>query len=312
MLINQSVEAFFKEHPLPQVKEAYYSEDTVFFLYSNERAQYNFYDELKKRYRFDGYIYGCGSTTIWTLLEAFPPGVVPKGMILADIEPRVICYTKLFIHLLKKHAEFDGLIDELAAIVQKHWESTLRSIVEQETEIALKQALMQWLGSDHAKVPPGGKLLWRRSLLRHDADRANWYDPKKARISVLTLIKKNYPTLHTLAKNGNLVIMYRDVFDSMLNNAVANLPDFRHSTSLVYLSNALDHVLMKSDFRRNYPSLCRFIDYVNGPLLSGLHRMAPEPSHQIVTIDTLRTQNYFLRFQEGIPTFAFYHFLGGT
>lgn len=308
MLIEPTVEKFFKEHPLPPLKETYFSEDVIFFLRSNERAVYNFFEELKKRYCFNGYIYGCGSSTIWTLVEAFPKGVIPKGLILADIEPRIICYTKLFIRLLKRHQEFESLVDELAAINQNSWKEALTSIVEEETDSVLQKALMEWLESNEEGLAPGSKWGWQKSVLLSKANREQWFHAKSSRISVLTLISRNYPVLHSLAKSGNLIIVYRDVFDSMLLKLISSLPGFMHSTSLIYLSNALDHVLIRSDFRKDYSSFCRFTNYVNDTLFSGFHRLTPELPHKIITIDTFRSHKYFLRSHEGIPHFAFHQF----
>lgn len=305
-----SLESILEASNLPQLVEPYKCEKKVFFLHSNERAVYNFFDTLQGL-ELDGYIFGCGATTLWGLLEAFPKNAIPKGLVLVDVEPRVVCYTKLFIQMMKQQSEFLGFVEEISRLNQEGWKTALLPIAEGEKEGILKTEWMNWLTSGEECSLPGGSLNWQRGAILSYANREEWFHKSNAKIFILNLVQKNYAALHTLAASGKIVIVYRDLFDSMLTKAVGNLPGYKESSSIFYMSNAVDHLLLRGDFRRNFSSIERYTGYLNRLISDCLKPLMPRSPNRLIIIDTLRTLDYFLRWQEVPPIFKAYHFLGG-
>lgn len=305
-----SLEEYFLSHQLSILDSPYQTEEKLFFVGGNERAVFNFFEQLGRRYNFDGYIFGCGSTTIWGLSILFKNSALPKGMILADVDFRVVLYTKLLIQLMKQCPEFLGLVEAIAEVNKRGWRDELWAINEKEADPLLKKIGEAWLNQSCQRFFPGGKYQWQKYFMLDYANRKDWHT-SDAMINVIYLLKQTYPILHRLASDGNIVMIYRDVFDSDLLKLIEGLPGYQQSTSILYLSNAVDHLLMQADIRRSYGAICRFSDYLNRVRLNGLKRLIPTQPHHLICIDTLRTHDYFLRAQEGIPVFSVDNFLGG-
>jgi hypothetical protein len=301
-----TLEDFFEKNPLPKISKAYSFFETAFFLVSNERMESHFFDRFKDRYQLDGYIVGCGGSTIWTMVEAFLSPSVPKGMIIVDVDPRIICYSKLLVRLIKQYPDFKELIREFEAIQKRGWRLTLEAIIADEKEMALKSQWINWLDRSYLKGCDGDFSWLVDGLSGHTF---NQVILRNERISVLALMKKNYRILHELAVNGNIVVLYRDIFDSALVSLIERLPGYKDSTSLLYLSNAVDHESNKSVFASDFISSCRFAKHLRKHILAPFIQLRPNPPHKLITIDTLLSLGYFLRAQEGAPAYSFYNLL---
>lgn len=304
-ILEGTLEEIFKKNPLPKLSEAYPFFERAFFLVSNERVDSHFFHALRERYSFDGYIIGCGSSTIWTLPEVFQS--VPKGMVIVDVDLRIICFSKLLIQLFKRYADFTTFLQEFRSIQKNGWKLTLESIIAEEEDIALKSLFINWLDRSYLNQWKGdfdwlGICLWEES---HDRPAA----ARSKKICVLPMIRKNYSTLHAMAIEGKIVVQYRDVFDKALLSRVEGLPGYKESTSLLYLSNAIDHEHEKSGFGRGFISSHRFRNHLKKSILTPFYRLCPTSPQKLVTIDTLMSLGYFLRACEGVPLYSFYHFL---
>ncbi|MEK7092544.1 MAG: hypothetical protein AAB907_02885, partial [Patescibacteria group bacterium] len=62
-------------------------------LGTNETASTEFFESVRLKDP-DGYIIGVGVGNALSLLQSFPEGVVPRGMVLVDIDPKVVAVGK--------------------------------------------------------------------------------------------------------------------------------------------------------------------------------------------------------------------------
>lgn len=103
-------------------------------------------------------------------------------------------------------------------------------------------------------------------------------------------IKKYSPILHQLAKEGNLVIARAEFSNLQLVDELADLPDFKISNNVIYLSNIADHI-----WRRSPNTI---------PNFSFLQTFEPTSPHKNFYIDTLQNSlNYNLRISTHPPQF---------
>lgn len=214
---------------------------------TNERGDPYLFESIKKSEKPpNGYLIGIGAGNVFSMLEAFPEDVVPKAIILFDVDPEVVKFGENLIRALKENP--DKLLIDADYFERKNPTVFLR-------------------GDEHA-------------------------DPKAA---IIKYVRK----LAQLAQEGNLVIAQADFNNPQIAEQIANLPGFKSSNNVVYLSNISDH-LWRRNSRKNPISSG---DYV--PEFSFLQSLTPDPPNQNYYIDTLcGGLDYRLRVDTEPPKFT--------
>ncbi len=128
------------------------------------------------------------------------------------------------------------------------------------------------------------------------------------------VLARRYDMFHGLAKNGNIAVLHADLFDTELIRYVSELPQFRKSNNLVYISNVPDHIAGSLSLERAeggeflYEKLDELTALVNGKLQS-LRALDPQPPHMNIFVNTTQRGGYELRAgtkppQYDIPKYA--------
>lgn len=85
---------------------------------TNERGDSNLFEKVRNRAQHpNGYLIGIGAANVFSILEAFPEGQVPKAILLFDIDPKVVAAGQQLISNLKQSP--DNLPSEIT-YRQKH------------------------------------------------------------------------------------------------------------------------------------------------------------------------------------------------
>lgn len=132
-------------------------------------------------------------------------------------------------------------------------------------------------------------------------DEKVFYENKQADTKIA--LKKYYPLLQQLAKEGNLVIAKADLTDPKVLLQLYGLPGWKESNNLFYLSNIADHI-----WRRNSSKLKKPFLFPNFILFGGLAPTAPHRNYFIDT--TTRSLDYCLRIGTQPPKFESSDFMG--
>jgi len=217
-------------------------------LVTNETTPAGFHERLRETAAPDGWIYGPGCGNVLALVESF--AATPRGLVLVDVDPAVVCAGRMLIAALRSFPDAAGF----TAAFFCGGRDTLASL---EAEVLAGEPSPRL----RAAMRGQRERLWRTlatltegfSLRPGDADRllAEWasHDPttRTARlIPVRTFLARNYGRLREMALRGDLVVLCSTLFHPALLAAVAELPGWRAGRNLVYLSNVADHLLRRA------------------------------------------------------------------
>lgn len=200
-LINEEIKK--KELKPPEFK----SEGASSFSSTNERINPEILHEIQNSENApDGYLVGVGVSNIFSLLDTFPEGKIPKGIVLINIDPKATKQAEDFVDYLKqgKLVSFAGgspstYYDSKSAFARKDNDSQ-KSYEEQAYHEGEKQV-------DTSAV-----------ILRHKE------------------------LLFKLAKEGNIAVLQQNILDQNLIEILDRLPGFQTSNNVIYLSNIADWI----------------------------------------------------------------------
>ncbi len=243
-----------------------------------------FAKKIQKKVQPDGYLFGVGCDTIFSLLALYPRKTLPKGIILVDIDPAVVAYAKIICFCIETYA---ARLDFFAACYGKEnhsFEQLLKIILEREPNPTVKK-----------------QMELHRERLRDEWKLNFRFSP----LSVLTLnapfwMHAGYATLHQLAKENAIAILHADLFNPLLLQQVHALPEFCSSSNVIYLANASDHMYRRA---KNHEKEV-FIHDLNTKILSSLSYLKVDPPHENLFIDTTQAAGYYLRLQKAPPQFS--------
>lgn len=258
---------------------------------TNEMASRDFFDEVQKR-KPDGYLVGVGLGNVLTMLHCFPEEVTPKGIILTDIDPRVVAIGGLFLIALRTSKNVEEFEQSFFDTNSSSWamvrDMAVTSINGQEI-----------LGDRLARV---SKEDWdsiykyvQRDFRESNEDREEKWEHRHegTTIDVVGAVRAKYDVLKKLADDRNIAIVYADFTNSDFIAAVKELPGFGTSTNIVYSSNIVDHITNRGTY---YDRALDFTDTL---------RQYEQTTKRPVFIDTLgRGLKYFLRARRSAPAFT--------
>lgn len=308
--MKMELEEYFRRAELPFYEWPIDPANTLFILKGNEFSDFDFAAKLK-RANPDGYIIGCGCSTIWNLIEGFPIGVSPKGMVFVDVDPRVVCYSKMIIALIKLFPTAEEFLEQIIKLNQtKRWLKALEAVIDCEKEATLQKTFRKfWKSASWMHKTPWLNVLDKETIGSF-LKAKDWYQGNHT-VSTRASIIAHYSTFHHLAVGGKMAAIYRDFLDGMFLDAIAKLPEFKKTTSLIYISNLIDHRLRGADIRGDFASIVRFTDYLNQVAVRPLERLLPEQPANFAIVDTLKSHAYRLRFHRQIPRYLPGDFLWG-
>ena len=243
---------------------------------SNEVVTPDFFEEVQQMMP-DGYLIGPGIGTIVALVGCFPRETPIKGIVISDIHPHVIISAKLAVNELAKQESWDDFRVNFLELSETEYYGRLQEMIAQEDVPALKQRL---------------RVMYRRGELRSPTPIGEWKRMQDSRYSVnetdqhtvniFDSIKEYYPILHQLAKTGNIAVIYTSIANEDFIQAVGDLPDYRSSRNIVYLSNIPQFLLFEEGAGnsagtnslaayQHSPQNAIFVDAVNDSSSTGGH-----------------------------------------
>lgn len=131
---------------------------------------------------------------------------------------------------------------------------------------------------------------------------------------VLTFVRRGYPKLHALAREGRFVAVVASPLDPDLITAVGALPGFAGASNLIYLADEVTQILRRSLFASgrarlkldaSTPEVRSTADFVTH-LNSVLARLAPlvETSREAVCVYSTEADDLLLKAVPGVPRFS--------
>lgn len=236
-----------------------------------------FIETIRNECQPNGYIYGVGCDTITSLLKLFKES--PLGMILVDIDPAVVAYTKIFVHCL---ARFETAREFFLECCGKKNKAFYECLEEMVMTLESSSVVREQMLSQKQRV----KMEWSKNFIYcHEGDYAPYW------------MKEGYQRLHQLAKEGNIAVLHADLFDQRVINFLSELPKWKESKNLVYMANASDHI--HRNVMSHY-SKDEFVEGLNKKIISRLENLKGKNYF----IDTTQLIGYKLRLKTETPYFS--------
>lgn len=201
----------------------------------------------------NGYIIGSGNGTIWEMLEHFPEGTLPKGIVSLDISPIVTLSGKTVTALAKGARGdldtrgainwlygdmiFDKYDPSLPRIGKTEIEALAREVAMKETNLQFRQVLLG--------VVENGTFFKEIQATRAACELDGFTGPvhrgEKKRMNMPSLIYQRWGTIKQLAKEGKIFFAHSDIANPSTINFIAEvLPDIGTSRNILYTSNIVD------------------------------------------------------------------------
>lgn len=255
---------------------------------TNETVIDGFFEAVRAK-RPDGYIVGVGAGNVFSLLHCFSEEASPKGIVLADVDPRVIAIGKMVVAVLKESETAQDFRNKFFKLSDNEFQAKLKEVISSEENAILQQRLEKITPEEWSKIAEG---------IRRDAWNTDYYETSWERqpfregvnIDVATAMLDKFEWLKHLAVVGNMAIVYADFTNPALIEAVKGLPDFQDSRNVIYLSNIADHITNRGSRPENVAVM-------------GSLRAYEDSTKGVVFIDTLQKIDYFLRVRSSLPAY---------
>lgn len=266
-----------KELKSPEFK----SEGASGFSVTNERINPGILHEIKDSENApDGYLIGVGVSNIFSLLDTFPEGKIPKGIVLINIDPRAAKQAEYFVNHLKQ----GKIVDFASGNPYVFYDSK----------------------SVFARKDNGSQESYEKKA----------YHEGKKQVYTGDVIERHKELLFQLAREGNIAVLQQNILDQNLVEILTKLPGFKASNNVVYLSNIVDWIyrdqawkLWEQRFAAHTGGLPQppdlDLEELFKPLLN-LDLLKPEFPHKNLFADTLGSKSglhYQLRISDRIPQF---------
>lgn len=228
----------------------------------------------------NGYIIGVGVPNLFSMLDAFPEGAEPKGIVMVNTDPNTISDTTVFLEELRK-----------GRLVKFHGSGKSQEIYHE---------------SDKASNEP-------YSL-------EAGYQAGENTVDTYTVMRKHAVLLIKMAREGKISLVHQDILNPELLDILAELPDYKDSNNVVYLSNIADWIWRGEANRLLYSDKHFMMRALSNPYaqipedidisqifkgFENLERVHSILGHKTYFIDTLqRNLKYVLRVGDKPPVFG--------
>ncbi|MEK7517370.1 MAG: hypothetical protein AAB583_02380 [Patescibacteria group bacterium] len=254
-------------------------------LDTNEKVPVGFFETIQEK-NPDGYIVGVGVGNVFSLLNCFQERNPPRGMVLVDIDPRVVTIGKILVDSLKQAETPSDFVNDFFGLPKDKLEARIRETISKEKNVVLRQRL--------EKIPSQE---WERTIKAVQGwsfltpDFKSGVQEKESYDGAMTMINK-FDVFREMARSNNIAVICSDFTNLDLIVSIQDLPGFRESRNIIYMSNIVDHIAR--------PQGVKFIDVWNK--MESLVAYGRE-SHKSIFIDTLQNLNYFLRVGYTMPMY---------
>lgn len=256
---------------------------------TNEAVSSDFFKAVHAKHP-DGYLVGVGSGNAYSMLHVFEDGIVPKGVVLADIDPRAVIVGRLLIQNLRESSTAADFQRNFFGMPKEVFNQQLQKMIAMEQNPALKR---RWETTDAAIWSEVWKELSKREAIKWgDSQAYKYYKYEGQNVDVVGAVLAGFDALKQLADEDNIAMVYADFTSPDFIRAVKKLPTFNSSTNVIYFSNIADHITQRGT------------KIENAAIMNSL-RAYENPEHPALFIDTLgQGLNYFLRARNSLSEFT--------
>lgn len=265
----------------PEVK----ARGVLAILDTNEKRTPGLFEAIKEK-NPNGYIIGVGVGNVFSLLNCFQEENPPKGMVLVDFDPRVVIVGKIILGSLNQAETPSDFINNFFRLPKDTFQARIKGIILGESNVVLRQRL--------EKIPPEE---WERVIKGIqewsfvDPYFKSWVSQDDQYNSIFTMLNK-FDVLRQMARSNNISVTFSNFTNPDLIASIVELPGFRESRNIIYISNIVDHITRTLGFK--------FEDVSKMESLKAYEN----PSTKSIFIDTLQNLNYFLRARFTMPTYS--------
>lgn len=194
----------------------------------------------------NGYIIGTGNGSIWTMLDLFKPGVLPKGIISLDYDQNCILSGKVLIELAKRNitpaeaiSYFFGVYNKEPTETGEYFLHTLDEIVDIARNIASKEQNPQFKQILIDAIEKG-EFVHDMQLTRSLENKDRPPDIRR-RKNITATIYKHWRTIVALAQEGSIFFAHSDASNEFsLSFIDLKAPDIKYLRNILYTSNLVD------------------------------------------------------------------------
>lgn len=254
---------------------------------TNEAVGSGFFEAVQAK-NPDGYLIGVGAGNVFTMLHCFQEGVIPRGIVLSDIDPAVIAVGKLFVKGLRETESAEQLQNGFFKMPEDQFQSSVQQLISEETDAQLKAG---WEKMNQKTWHDVWVQLGERESITWKQTRSYQYEGQN--IDVRGAISDKFTTLKQLAMEDNIAVTYADFTDYEFIEAVTDLPNFDKASNIIYFSNIVDHITRRGTDLEQLKFIKRLGFYKH---------MSKAKTYYIDTLG--QGLNYFLRARESLADFS--------
>jgi hypothetical protein len=245
-------------------------------LSTNERVDSGLFKAIRN-HNPGGYIVAVGCGMSVGLPLGFKEEQSPKGVVLIDTDRHVNAISKAFITAVK----------ETNNITEFYNQFYIDPITNAEKFLKDDKEAMMTLNT---------MTTTKGNSIREQIDRSRGDYSKRVAAnghpSLDNILTATYGSWKKWIKEGKVTAILGSLTDKEIMNAVTNLPEFRKSTNVVYLSNIIDHIISRGAWKQCEAELTSFLHAIS-------HYNSDD--YPAIYLDTLRSFNYWLRVSKGVP-----------
>lgn len=220
------------------------------FFDTNERINIDAMREVRNSPSHpNGYIVGVGVGNIFSLLECFPQGHPPKGIVLVNVDPAAIAEAQEFVDELKTERTKTMQTAKRATRWRNQSIPRAPSRAAKESNVRWEARVSRHNEAVQANTDKNNELIqqeYQRLLAQQEDHRPEEEYNELAYGSAQRATDPGWPImryrniLRDLAEKDAIVVLQQDILNPQVIETIKSLPAWEQSTNMVYLSNILD------------------------------------------------------------------------
>lgn len=164
----------------------------------------------------NGYVVGAGLGNIFSMLDLYPEGQPPKGIVCTDVMPEVVLVGRAFIKSLKKSDSMEETVGRLKGVGSV---PLYASVIHEEKNPELRKRFVS--ASPYV-------VEWMQMAPSTSG-------------AALDAIRRHFSVLKGLAQGDSMAMTYASLTDPSWITYVQELPGWPDLRNVVYGSNVVDH-----------------------------------------------------------------------
>jgi len=187
----------------------------------------------------NGYIVGVGAGTVFRLIDLFPAGQTPRGIICTDIVPEVVLVGRALEYNIKKCNTMEEAVKGICGFDSI---PTYYAVIRDEKNPIVRRRMI-------SAIPYVVEWMKEHSIF------SRLQDSRNSPGEVLRTIKRHFNLIKSLALEGKINFAYTSFIDPDWISYVKKLPDWDSLQNIVYISNIIDHITQRGTHMDSIPAV---------------------------------------------------------